>query len=334
MINGELDHFLRSETDSEKWHRAHPGELSEVYRGLESSDLGGTRVYMFDFTNDMSPEGIIVFKETRYTELHPHRHKYLELNYVYSGSCTFDINGARGVLREGDICIMEPDVVHAAEPKGSDDIVLNIALTDSYYQTDILANIDVQETVSSFLLDCLDQTRRRDHFLVFRSGGNALLDMTINAIAYQYLFDHRTAGYYSRVQQYVKLLFMHLAALVYDSDWSEYPNQGRNKSVLEILRYINRNFAHCRLQSVADEFNYSYSYLSTMLRRETGHTFGELKLEQQLLAARDLLLHSSLPIAEICERTGFSNQSFFFRRFSAVYGASPGQYRKDHAGRP
>lgn len=331
--NDALDRFLRDETDSEAWHRAHPGRLSPVYTDLESEDVDGDRVYMFDFTSHMSPEGIIAFKETRYTELPAHRHRYLEVNYVYSGSCAFEINGTRGVLERGDLCIMEPDVVHAAEPKGEGDIVLNIALTDAYYQNDILATIDGRDTISSFLLDCLDGSRGRDHFLVFRTGGNALVEMTVQAIAYQYLFEPRTPGYYSRLRQSVKLLFMHLAASAYDSDWSQFPPPGQAKPVLEILRYISRNFAHCRLQTVATEFNYSYSHLSTMLKRETGRTFGELKLEQQLLAAHDLLLNSSLPIVDICTLTGFSNQSYFFRKFHAAYGDSPGRLRSAHAGR-
>lgn len=139
MINRDLDSFLRKETNSEKWHKKNPGKPSEIYNKIPVVERNNQKIYLFDFTEDMGLDDIIIFKESRYTELYTHYHKYLELNYVYDGSCEFEINGVHSILSKGDICIMEPDVFHSAKPKGKKDIVINIALKNKYYHGNFLA---------------------------------------------------------------------------------------------------------------------------------------------------------------------------------------------------
>ncbi len=330
MINKSLDSFLRKETDSEKWHKKNMGIPSEAYKKLTTVERNNQKIYLFDFTEDMASDDIIIFKETRYAELYAHYHKYMELNYVYSGSCEFEINSVQGVLQAGDICIMEPDVVHSAKVKGKNDIVINIALKNKYFQSNFLNQIDKQGIIANFLTDCLNETRSRDHFLVFRYNNNVLLDLTVNSILYLYFFN-KGVGYYSKMEEYVKLMYMHLANSVYDSTWSYYQNKSKDSIMIDIIQFISRNYSVCSLKDVAKEFNYNYNYLGNMIKKRTGHTFNELKLDQQLIAAKELLLYSNLPVSEICYKCGFTNQSFFYKKFSSSYNYSPSQYRKTHS---
>ena len=103
MRFAELDTYLRTETEAERWHKENPGVISNFYGGLPFVMEEGKKIYIFDFTDYFLLDDLLVIKETRYTELYPHFHKYMELNYTYSGKCTYSINGETTELREGDI---------------------------------------------------------------------------------------------------------------------------------------------------------------------------------------------------------------------------------------
>lgn len=50
-------------------------------------------------------------------------------------------------------------------------------------------------------------------------------------------------------------------------------------------------------------------------------------LQRRLLRARDLLLHSALPLGEIALACGFASASHFSNRFRQAFGAPPGLLR-------
>jgi len=50
--------------------------------------------------------------------------------------------------------------------------------------------------------------------------------------------------------------------------------------------------------------------------------------EVRMNKAKELLLHSDLPIADIAERTGFTNSSYFYRTFKRCNGVTPNEYRR------
>ena len=83
--------------------------------------------YCFDFVNTLKKDMIGMIKETRFTVIPKHHHVDMELNYIYSGSCTFVINGREITLKKGDLCILDSDVWHSATSyKKEHDIVINI----------------------------------------------------------------------------------------------------------------------------------------------------------------------------------------------------------------
>ena len=52
--------------------------------------------------------------------------------------------------------------------------------------------------------------------------------------------------------------------------------------------------------------------------------------QERVTLAKDLLLCTALPLADIGLRSGFSDQSAFTRAFSRATGSSPGHSRKRH----
>lgn len=56
---------------------------------------------------------VIALKHYRYTPEFAHKHSFFEMSYVYSGSFKQKISGDEIVFKEGDICILTPNVEHS-----------------------------------------------------------------------------------------------------------------------------------------------------------------------------------------------------------------------------
>lgn len=68
-------------------------------------------------------------------------------------------------------------------------------------------------------------------------------------------------------------------------------------------------------------------YLVAQFRRETGMRFAEYVFARKVDEAKTILTHTDLPIAEICRRLGFYDQSHLIRVFRRFAGDTPHRYR-------
>jgi AraC-like DNA-binding protein len=66
------------------------------------------------------------------------------------------------------------------------------------------------------------------------------------------------------------------------------------------------------------------------LKTLTGMTPGEFIKHLRLKEAAQLLHQTNFTVSEIFFRTGFNNQSYFFREFKKRYNCAPNEYREQH----
>ena len=90
---------------------------------------------------------------------------------------------------------------------------------------------------------------------------------------------------------------------------------------------------HCNVQKkicindICDELKCSKSTLLTTFKKTYGITVNTYITEARLERAVHLLIEGNMTISEIAVETGFSDQSYFSKVFSASYGISPSEYR-------
>lgn len=100
-------------------------------------------------------------------------------------------------------------------------------------------------------------------------------------------------------------------------------------AVANIVDYIEANYASdLSLDSVADHFNISRSYLSRMLKKYTDKTFLGILVDARMHAAREMILENRYKINEIAEKVGYNDFSYFVQSFKKHYGITPNEYRK------
>lgn len=84
------------------------------------------------------------------------------------------------------------------------------------------------------------------------------------------------------------------------------------------------------LNGLAQQFNISPSYLSTLFKKETGKSFTEYLTQKRLSFAKELLRRTDLPINVIAAECGIADNNYFARIFKAQENMTPAQYRADH----
>lgn len=103
-------------------------------------------------------------------------------------------------------------------------------------------------------------------------------------------------------------------------------------SLKRAISYMNQEYGNEQLM-MGDVAKYAYvssSYLSLLLKKETGKTFIEYLTDIRMEHARKLLLETEMKNYEVAQACGFANATYFSTVFKSVYGMSPSVYRKEH----
>jgi AraC-like DNA-binding protein len=110
------------------------------------------------------------------------------------------------------------------------------------------------------------------------------------------------------------------------TDMLSYP-EDEDAIAVQILRYIEREYAHGSLAEAARQLHYDEAWLSRQIKTQTGETFTALMQEKRLAQAAFLLRSTKRKVGEIALAVGYENTSFFHRLFQKAYGCSPKHYR-------
>lgn len=95
-----------------------------------------------------------------------------------------------------------------------------------------------------------------------------------------------------------------------------------------MLMLAENSNANRSVKSYADELCVSPKYLTSVCRKHSDYTAGELIAASVVGRIKQLLLYSDLSIKEVAAEMGFDNLSFFGKYVRKHLGLSPNHYRK------
>ncbi len=84
------------------------------------------------------------------------------------------------------------------------------------------------------------------------------------------------------------------------------------------------------LSQVASDCKLSVSHFVRAFKQTVGQPPYRWLLQQRIDAAKQLLLHSGLPMVEIALKCGFADQACFIRAFRKLLDTTPGEWRRIH----
>jgi two-component system response regulator YesN len=102
------------------------------------------------------------------------------------------------------------------------------------------------------------------------------------------------------------------------------------KLVLEVLQYVKGNVtSDINLNIVADKFDRTPAYMSTLFKKGTGMGFNEYITSIRMEMAKKMLKDTSIPVSQISSLCGYVNPKYFSVVFKSTFGKSPASYRQD-----
>lgn len=320
-------------TISELTYKNRTNDNSLFYSKMPKTSIDGKEVYIFKFDQQIKNKPnpytfnskLEIVKHSRYSIIPMHIHDYVEMNYIYSGSCSAIIQEREVVLNQGDVCIMDTNVPHTIINTGKDDIIINFLMKKSYFNASMLSRLSSNSIMSDFLLEAISKSQKHNRYILFHCQESTKLPYFVENL----LCDYYEPSFSSKdtINAYMVLVFSELLHY-YQKNQQRTRNESSTGDIRKILEYIEENYMTCTLESVAEHFSFHPNYLSRYIPKHTGKTFKQLVQEQRLNKAVFLLLNTDLTIEEIIGEVGYQNYGFFNKMFKERYSLTPNNYRK------
>ncbi len=101
--------------------------------------------------------------------------------------------------------------------------------------------------------------------------------------------------------------------------------------IFKITAYVKNNYMKkITLDDIADNVYLSRTYISRIFKEEMKVTLTKYINKIRIDKSKQLLLDSSLSLADVANLTGFDDQSYYSKTFRNITGMSPGRYREKH----
>lgn len=322
-MNQDLLDRLRKITAEER-------ALLETGGGIRRERYSSEGEFTVDSDRVIGPGRLMdVSTHTRFAYFPQHRHNYVEIMYVCAGSITHILNGEKTVvLREGDLLFLNQSCRHEILPAGEEDIGVNIIVLPQFFHT-AFGMLGKGNSMSDFLLHCLTQEDPAPLSLQFHTAGLLPVQNLIENLIWSAVY-HDDPD--SRLNQLTMGLL--LQQLLRHAERLSTDSAGMDKIVLRALCYIDDHYADASLEEFSRAVHRPLAEISRAVHRETGSTFKELLQKKRFQEAAALLQNTSLPVSDVAYAVGYSNTSYFHRRFREIFGVSPREYREIPASDP
>jgi two-component system, response regulator YesN len=118
-----------------------------------------------------------------------------------------------------------------------------------------------------------------------------------------------------------------LSALAYELAGA-HQAYGIDQQIKKMTEMIHRNYhTNLKLESLAEVFRYSSTYLGKMFKTATGEYFNTY-LDKVRIAKAKEFLDQGMKVYQVAERVGYSSPDYFHSKFRRYAGMSPSDYRK------
>lgn len=261
---------------------------------------------------------------TRYVDFPEHRHNYVEMMIVLSGSITHEVDGEELTLEKGEVLIMNKHVAHSVRRSGKDDIGVNIIMSDSFIDG---VTAELSGTVFSPLIKENAKDGGSPIYLAFRFGGRKYIENAIENLLFELTEKGEDVAIMTgTVSILLRYLSLENEELLRVGSVNASKDEGRKN---EILSYVKSSYRTASLGELSERLYLTPPYLSKIIKELFGKSFKELVVDERLEKARSAFLNTSLSVGDVIRSVGYENESYFHREFKKRYGLTPLAMRKN-----
>ena len=311
------------------------GFFSTFEHGHDFHHLTQEIVVSIQEMKDCHQRALIFVRDKRYrleledTNIADYFCDYIELRYVLKGHLVVAIGQERAVFEAGEICFMNSRAYHHEILDESDCIVLNVNMSGRIFNDLFLNQIGIPR-LQQFVRDHLVRRSVEERYLSFapkEEDSLRFIEDSFQAII-QEARNYRIGQMYF-YQGHILQLLDHLAVR-YSVIRDKHDVQIYHDLLIEsIANYVQDHLQTVTLNDLAKEYHYHPNFFTSLIKRYYGVNFSDYLMHQRIFKAKKLLKDTTLNIDEIIYLVGYSNKSFFTRKFREQVGLSPSQFRKD-----
>jgi AraC-like DNA-binding protein len=255
-------------------------------------------------------------------------HERLELFTPLDGAARFRMGGEDLQIERGDLLVVDNlKLHHVVDFPGFDTRVVVIS-----FMPDFVFSLGSPSHDYAFLLPFYTKPDKHPH--VLRSGEPAAgpVHEAMSRLVECYFDREETQFRQAGCKVYVLEMLYHLARHFRGSEllkWEFLRQQERSVRLKPLFDHISSHFAErLSVRDAARLVHMSQPQFMKTFKRVAGMTLVAYLNHVRLSNSVRLLKETSHSIAEIACQVGFSDQSYFDRRFKAAFGRSPRQFRE------
>ena len=261
---------------------------------------------------------------TRFVHFPRHRHNYVELLYMCSGTTTHILNGTQKmVLRQGDLLFLNQAVYHEILPAAEGDVGVNFILLPQFFDRSFRM-LEQENVLRDFLISTLAGESAFAGWLHIAAGDILPVENLLENMIWTLL--EKKPGVNLLNQTTMGLLLQNLTLFAENINRT-LPDSREENAVFTTLQYIETRYRDGTLEEIAARLHMPPYALSRLLTRHTGANFKQLLQQRKLQQAVYLLSHTGMSADAVLEAIGYENSSYFYRKFKEKYGCTPAAYR-------
>ena len=245
--------------------------------------------------------------------IHAHWHDRVELHRIISGSMTLYCGDEQIVLREGDVSVISPRLMHSAIA-GSGGVVYDVIMFDmSLLQNATAACEQLKPLVEGeliFNISCCNP--------IITAKADEIVNM------------HECRGQSSSLEALGSLYSLLGLLIKYCGTHRKTEHLGDDRFG-GVIAHINEHFCEdISAASLSREFGYDEAYFCRKFKRNTGLTVMKYIQIMRLEKARKLLRDTKDSVRQISLVCGFSDAAYFANCFKKLYNMTPLEMRSAH----
>jgi len=255
-------------------------------------------------------------------------HERLELFTPLDGPARFRMGNKDALLQRGDILVVDNlKLHHVVDFPGFDTRAIVISFLPEF-----VFSLGSPSHDYTFLQPFYSQLDRQPHVLRASEADAGPVHEAIAALLDRYFKPaHPALRPTASKAAFLELLY-HLARHFRGSEilkWEFLRQQERSVRLKPLFDHINRHHANrLSVTEAAAMVHMSQPQFMKVFKKVAGTTLVAYMNHVRLSNSLRLLRETSLSIAEVATQTGFSDQSYFDRRFKAAFAMSPRRYRE------
>ncbi len=260
--------------------------------------------------------------------MQPHSHDFYEIVYVENGFTLHSAGGVINILVTGDLFFVKPGENHS---------YINA------YQTKLYNLIFSEDELGSLLPDLKQLPGLSEMFsqssddtagiriLHVDMGERRNIEQALEKIHTERL-EKRTGWQCSLKNRLAAFLIRYSRMFEEQRDKRTQSDDDYYGYVYKILRYVDDHYSeNITMNALSDITGLSPDYMTRKFKAALYMTPSEYVRKFRISRAMELLCTTDLSVAEVTEKTGFSDISLFSRVFKQEVGLPPASYRKNAA---